>query len=118
MINIKKRYETVTVLLLYCTGNFISIWAIIHMTDEEMKTMSELMEKDVQTVESTAAVENQEKKPSGWKAMPRKRRRRIIRLVVLLLVLAAAGFAIWKFTGKEMPMIPIYEKKHNPFHSY
>jgi len=63
--------------------------------------MSELMEKDVQTVESTAAVENQEKKPSGWKAMPRKRRRRIIRLIIFLLVIAAASFAIWNFAGKE-----------------
>ena len=103
MIAVKKRYETVTVLLLYCLRNFISIGAIIQMTDEEMNAMSELMEKDVQTAEnaSAAPAENAEKKASGWKAVPRKRRRRIVRIVAALLVIAAAGFAVWKFTGKE-----------------
>ena len=66
--------------------------------------MSELMEKDVQTVESTATADNQEKKPSGWKAMPRKRRRRIIRLIIFLLVIAAAILVLyllsWIFSKK------------------
>ena len=37
MIAVKKRYETVTVLLLYCFDNFFSIGAIIQKANEEMK---------------------------------------------------------------------------------
>ena len=64
--------------------------------------MSELMEKEAQTAEQSAVLEEtQTKKPSGWKAMPKKRRRRIVRLVMLLLVVAAAAVVIWRFAGKK-----------------
>ena len=65
--------------------------------------MSEVMEKEAQSVAETAAApEAAPAKVGKWKSMPRKKRRRIIRWCVTLVILAVIGGVLFKlFGGKK-----------------